>query len=288
MTHCAVLRVHKLRGAGRVMVAAAHNKRAAQAEHGARGHINPQRTALNEVLHGLPSPEAVAQHARDLMAAAGITKLRKDAVRAVEWLFTLPVNHGVDDSRFFVDCAQWVARHFGGRANLLCADIHRDEAAPHCHVLVLPLMDGKMNGSAAVGGKSKLAALKNDFYDTVAKGYGLKREGATLNAALKHQAAALVLQRFHADADAALASAAWPAIREAIERDPRPFMEILGIDPPQRKLRTVAQVFTSRGKGGKVEPAHRPTIKPVTKATRKAYRLCKPATNNADTEAYAL
>jgi hypothetical protein len=266
------------------MVAAAHNKRAAQAEHGARGHINPQRTALNEALHGLPSPEAVAQHARDLMAAAGITKLRKDAVRAVEWLFTLPVNHGLDDSRFFVDCAHWVARHFGGRANLLCADIHRDEAAPHCHVLVLPLMGGKMNRSAAVGGKAKLAALKSDFYDTVAKGYGLKRESAPLNAALKHQAAALVLQRLNQDADAALVSGAWQAIRDAIERDPRPFIEVLGIDPPARKLRTVAQVFTSTGKGAKTETVHKPVAKPVC----KPYRLRKPAPSGMNTEAYAL
>jgi Plasmid recombination enzyme len=100
MTHCAVLRVSKLQGNGRVMIAAAHNKRAAQDEHGARGHINPQRTALNEALHGLPSSKAVAQHARDLMAAAGITKLRKDAVRAIEWVFSLPLQHGLDDRRF--------------------------------------------------------------------------------------------------------------------------------------------------------------------------------------------
>ena len=164
-----------MQGAGKIKTAAAHNKRTIQAELGARGHINPLRTALNEALCGLASPEAIAQHANDRMAAAGISKLRKDAVRAVEWLFSLPANHGINDRRFFADATQWVADNFGGVDNLLCADIHRDEAAPHCHVLVLPLMGGKMRGSAAVGGRGKLKALKNDFYDKVAKGYGLSR-----------------------------------------------------------------------------------------------------------------
>jgi Plasmid recombination enzyme len=267
MTHCAVVRVAKLQGAGKVKAAAAHNKRTIQAELGARGHINPLRTTLNESLHGLASPDAIATYANDRMAAAGITKLRKDAVRAVEWLFSLPANHAIDDTRFFAGCVQWVADNFGGAGNLLCADIHRDEAAPHCHVLVLPLIDGKMNGSAAVGGRAKVKALKEDFHNKVAKGYGLRRETGKLQGAQKNEAVAMVLKRLNEDADPALVSAVWQYVREAIGNDPRPYMQALGLELPQRPLRrTMAQIFTSKGKGAKVEPVYQPVTKPRTQS----------------------
>lgn len=99
------MRVSKLQGADKVKVVAAHNKRTIQTELGARGHINPLRMASNESLHGNASPEAIALYASDRMAAAGITKLRKDAVRAAEWVFSLPAHHRIDYRRFFVDCA---------------------------------------------------------------------------------------------------------------------------------------------------------------------------------------
>ena len=46
-------------------------------------------------------------------------------------------------------------------------------------------------------------------------------------------------------------SQAWDAIREAIERDPRAFAAVLGVEvaAPARKLRTMAQIFTSKGRG---------------------------------------
>jgi hypothetical protein len=51
--------------------------------------------------------------------------------------------------------------------------------------------------------------------------------------------------------DSALQSAAWGNIRAAIENDPRPFLMTYGIelDAPVKKLKTMAQIFTSKGKG---------------------------------------
>lgn len=277
MTHCAVLRVAKLTGAGKIRLAAAHNKRAIQAELGARGHIDPQRTVLNESLHGPSNPEAVAKRANDLMAAAGVTKLRKDAVRALEWLFSLPANNGLDERQYFVDAMAWVAANFGGVDNLLCADIHRDEAAPHCHVLVLPLFNGKMQGSDAVGGPGKLKALRSDFYATVAKRYGLGGEPKALQGALKHEAVTMVLERLNADADAVLCSAVWQPVRDAIGHDPGAFLAALGLQPPRRKLRrNMTQIFTSKGKGRVVEVQSKP------------YRVCKGAIAPVGVEPYAL
>jgi len=38
-----------------------------------------------------------------------------------------------------------VKLNFAGE--LLSFDIHKDEAAPHAHAVILPLIDGKMQGS---------------------------------------------------------------------------------------------------------------------------------------------
>jgi hypothetical protein len=253
MMPCAVLTVKKLKGAGIITKAAQHNKRAEQAELGSRRHIDPSLSCRNVSLHGLATPKAIADYARERMEAAGIGKLRKDAVRAIEWLFSLPAGHGIDDHAYFRDAMQWVAAQSGGLDNILCADIHRDEAQPHCHVIVLPLVGGKMVGSDMLGGRAKLAALKNDFHAKVAKSYGLRREAGKLQGALKHEAMHLVLARLNQGADAALQSQAWQAIRLAVEANPRPFLAALGLEEPQRKLRSMAQVFTSQGKGAKQE-----------------------------------
>jgi Plasmid recombination enzyme len=254
MMPSAVLMVEKLKGTGFINKAAQHNKRAQQAELGARQHIDAGLSHCNASLHGLATPAEIAGYARERMEAAGVGKLRKDAVRAIEWVFSLPAGHGIDEDAYFRDAMLWVAAQSGGLDNVLCADIHRDEAQPHCHVIVLPLIDGRMVGSDLLGGRAKLAALKNDFHAKVAKGYGLRREAGKLQGAMKHEAVHMVLDRLKQSADAALDSRAWQAIREAVLANPRPFLLALGLDEPQRKLRTMAQVFTSQGKGAKKEP----------------------------------
>ncbi len=249
MMPCAVLRVAKLKGAGIINKAAQHNKRAQQAELGSRRHIDASLSRFNASLHGLATPTEIASYARERMAKAGVGKLRKDAVLAIEWVFSLPAGHGINDDGYFCEAMLWVAAQSGGLDNVLCADIHRDEAQPHCHVIVLPLIEGKMLGSDLLGGRAKLAALKNDFHAKVAKAYGLRRETGKLQGAMKHDAVQMVLNKLHQSTDAALQSKAWQAIREAVEANPRPFLTTLGLDEPRRKLRTMAQVFTSQGRG---------------------------------------
>lgn len=254
MSGGAMLRVKKLKGTGIVRAATAHNKRTIQAEVGANGSIDPRRSGLNEVLAGPENPEAVALLARDRLQAAGLTKLRKDAVRALEFVVSLPPTHTINDRAFFVACVEWVASRYGGHENILSADIHRDEAAPHLHVLVLPLIDGRMKGSDLLGGRALLAQMHNDFSKQVASPYGLKRSPARLTGKGKVAGVAAVLQQLKATSDAALQSKVWGVIRECAERDPSPFMAALGINhaPTKTKvLRSMTAIFTSKGKGPK-------------------------------------
>lgn len=112
------------------------------------------------------------------MAAAGVAvdKLRKDYTQAVELLFSLPPDTAINTQEYFERCVVWVERHFGA-GNILSADVHRDEAAPHCHVLVLPLVDGQMRGANLLA-LSHVARLRDDFDKEVAKHYGMRRPPA--------------------------------------------------------------------------------------------------------------
>ena len=278
MSGAAFLRIKKLKGGGIITVAARHNKRVIQAEMGATGSIDPTRSRLNYSLAGPAAAGDVGQLAKDLMTAAGVVKLRKDAVMALEVVFSLPPRHTIDDRAYFTDCATWAAHHFGGVT--LSVDVHKDEAQDHCHVLLLPLVKGRMSGSDMLGGKQMLLAMHKQFHLDVAGRYGLSKAPARLTGASKQAAAKAVLQKLRETGDSALQSAAWAAIRAMIESDPMQFVMALGIElkAPAKKLRTMATIFTSKGKGstkdanpiGFTPPAKRQTLCSVGFASKPA------------------
>jgi len=249
------LRLAKLTGGGIVRRAARHNRRVIQAELGASGSIDPTRTHLNETLTGPPTADDVATLARDLMREAGIDKTRKNAVLALEIIFSLAPNHGLDERAYFTDCVRWAGDKFSGAQNILSADIHRDEAAPHCHVLILPLVAGRMVGSDLVGSRKTLRDTRQNFHSTVGSRYGLAKAPPRPVGATKAAAAAKVLEKLRTGLDGALKSVIWPQLRSNIEQDPGPYMVALGIDVdrPSKRMKTMEEIFISPGRGPKVE-----------------------------------
>lgn len=243
-------RVNKIKGAGIIKKAARHNKRQIQRELGAASHIHAHLMKLNEVIYGPPTADNVTELAERLMAEAGVTKLRKDAVKALEAVFSLPINHRLDDKAYFKHCTKWFIKTYGGV--LLSADIHRDESAPHCHVLMLPLIEGRMRGNAAFGKKPEHAARVNAFFRDVASLYGLKRPNAKASTKDKEDTAYEVIKALRGSNDPALKSVAWHAIRQSIEADPMRYAAALGIgnkEKAPKPAKTMAQIFTSKGKG---------------------------------------
>jgi hypothetical protein len=247
------MRVEKLKRSGIVTVAARHNKREIQAEIGAAGSIDPARSHLNYHLAGPPTAEAVAQLAKDLMSAAGV-KMRKDMVLGIEAVFSLPVGTALDTRVYFAACLEWAAVYFGDMANILSFDVHLDEAAPHAHALILPLVDGHMNGGKMVGARSKMLDMHSQFHQAVAKRYGLRRAPAKLKGDAKNRAAAQVLAYLRETGDTALQSRAWPNIRACMEADPLPFLLALGlVTEPAKPVRPFVDYVTSTGKGPRRE-----------------------------------
>ena len=244
-----LLRLGTIKGKHGVLVAMKHNKRTLQSERGASANIDATRTSLNYSIASENTPEAIALHAKMQMLKANIEP-RKNQVMAVEIIFSLPIDRHFQDTKpLFTACYGWVKETFAGE--LLSFDVHLDESAPHAHAVLLPLIDGKMQGRKLMGDRGNLMRLINKFHVEVARHYGLSRsDRARLNNADKQTIEKLVLLRLKSDA--AMQSSVWACFRDAIHNDPLPYAQMLSIQLPLAttvKSKTFVQIMTSKGKG---------------------------------------
>jgi len=251
-----VVRFKKQKEPQSVRIAADHNKRARFFYEQGHEHA-PEGGQLiarkNEKLWGPDTPEEVADLARSLMSQHAVKKLRKDAVRAVEVLLSLSPRHCIDDAAFFTDSMHWFAQRFGGIENLLAADIHRDEAQDHIHMLFLPVLDGRMVGSQMVGGRGKIKGCKLSFNEEICRQYGVRVLMVdSLSRQEKAIASRAVQECLVAARDPVSTSLVWDAIRSSIENQPEPYLPLLGLNTSmfrqQRTIRGAVPIFAGTGK----------------------------------------
>lgn len=117
-------------------------------------------------------------------------KVRKNAVLAVEHVITASpetfgyyvketegkkVLHGnVEEWRDFERSAtEWLIKRYG-HDNLVNLTVHKDEATPHIHAVVVPILDGKLNCRGYLGGREKLSEMQTSFAQAV-EHIGLQR-----------------------------------------------------------------------------------------------------------------
>lgn len=245
-----LLRLGTIKGKSGLLAALKHNKRTLQNERGASANINHTKTSLNYSLTGNDAPESIDMHAKIQMIKAGIDTPRKNGVMAVEVLFSLPIDrHNQDTRPFFEDCHKWILKTFAGE--LLAFDVHLDESAPHAHAVMLPLIDGKMQGNSLIGNTGNLMRLINQFHLEVAKNYGLSRgDKKRLSYLDKESVEKLVLTSLKSDP--VMRSSVWACVRDSIHKDPLPFAQMLSIEP-KRPLTKPVKSFVdhkrSKGKG---------------------------------------
>lgn len=242
-----IFRLAAMKGKSVILDALKHNKRTLQAERGAGANINASKSHLNYSLTGSNTPEAIDRYAKVQITKAGIDRLRINQVMGVEVLFSLPIDRHTQDTRqFFTDCFEWVKLNFEGE--LLSFDIHLDESAPHAHAVILPLVDGKMQGSQMIGNKGNLMRLINQFHKDVARHHGLSRsESKQLSAMDKRSLSKLVLMKLKTDS--VMKSSIYPYVRDLIVKDPLPFAQTLSITPTLKKMVTKSFVDHKRSKG---------------------------------------
>lgn len=209
------LRLATIAGSGKFLAAARHNKRALQNERGSAGHIDPALSHLNYPLLELATPEEVYQRAKMMMHTAGLAKLRKNGVAAIEIIFSLPAHSQIEHHTYFVDCTDWAATQFG-RENLLSSDVHLDEAAPHCHVLVLPLRGGRMQGSDVMGDRQAMLKRQASFYEAVSSRHGLTKPlvKQRVGNAQQQLLDAAVMAHLMQTSDVCQKSVLWPLARD--------------------------------------------------------------------------
>jgi hypothetical protein len=233
MSHAQFLRIKKLTGKAIVQVAAKHNHREIASEIGvARGsHIDPGRIGDNIILRGYDTAAEVARMAQTLMDQASVKALRKDAVRALEIIFSLPTESVIEHRQYFEDSVIWAERYFD--APVISAIIHNDESVPHCHVLLLPLVGGRMIGSDLMGNRTKLQALQADFHAQVGRAYGLTRQTPQkrLSAAVRRSAVDSAYRTL--EANSGLNAAVLRVLVEPHVNNPEPLLLVLNLDLPK-------------------------------------------------------
>jgi len=245
MTMGYALTIKRLYGPAIVRVAAKHNLREIAAEIGADGHIDPARIADNFILRGADTAHGVANLAKSLMDAAGAVKFRKTSVMALELLFMLPAATTINPRQYFEQATTWAESHFG--VPVLSAVVHLDEGAPHCHLLLLPLVNGRMGGSDLHGGKAKLWAMQTNFHDQVGALYGLARQTPQKQHSAAVRSAAIELARDCLQANSALTDAVIDALLRPHAKDPAPLLSVLGITmpAPKTKNKSFAAIMTA-------------------------------------------
>lgn len=232
-----------------VRVAAMHNLREIQAELGASAasSINPARMHLNYQLRGPATADEVVGLALALLDNAGVQTLRRDACMALELVVSLPAATAIDHREYFAAAVAWADAYFN--VPILSAAVHLDEAAPHCHILLLPLVGGRMQGGALAGGPAKIRAMLADFQQQVAQRFGLTHQprAKRLSKPNRDAAGRMVLDALRARPERLSESAMRDALIAALGSQAETLLALLGLSMPatKAKAKSFAAIMTA-------------------------------------------
>ncbi|WP_373989440.1 plasmid recombination protein [Duganella sp. BuS-21] len=232
-----------------VRVAALHNLREIQAELGANATsgINPARMHLNYQLRGPATADDVAGLALALLDNAGVQSLRRDACMALELVVSVPADTTIDHRAYFSAAVAWADAHFN--VPILSAAVHLDEAAPHCHILLLPLVAGRMQGGALAGGPAKIRAMLADFQQQVAQRFGLTHQprAKRLSKPNRDASGRMVLDALRARPERMSEPGMRDALISALGSQAETLLALLGLSMPttKEKAKSFADIMTA-------------------------------------------
>lgn len=241
MKHDQVLRIGSLNEKKKrkcILSAAKHCLRELPAE----AHIDSDRSQLNRVLHGPETAAEVSRRAKEMMDAAGIKPRAVNTILGVEVLVCLPVGFDGDAMAFFSDALAWADEFF--QVPILSAIVHFDEAAPHMHIIMLPIVDGKLNGRKVMGDMARIQAMQGDFSASVGSKYGMRRKTAQKRDKAERRAAAMhILDAIVANPALLNGGQVKSLLLDAIAQNLDAFAASAGVVLPKPKAKPSKQTF---------------------------------------------
>lgn len=115
---------------------------------------------------------------------SSVEHIRSNAVHAIEFVMTASPTYFRENptawgefkapmlSNFIKAATEWAQNYFG--ENLISMTLHLDQATPHIHALVIPLVSGKLNCRELYGRKARLKELQASYAKAMAP-LGLER-----------------------------------------------------------------------------------------------------------------
>lgn len=207
------------KGNNSALIAARHNLR----ELPPARHIQTSRTELNSVLKGPDSAQGVGVLYRSILQHHEIHSRRKNAVDLIEAIVSLPTLAHDHEQRYFKAALHWTEQEFGAD-NVISATIHQDEGAPHLHLLIMPLVNGRMRGSEMVGSPSQLKNRNRRFFEALHPFFDHD------NWLSKEEVSHFCISHLHQHKDPMLQSQYAPECLELIKDNPYPiYRQIKGL-----------------------------------------------------------
>jgi hypothetical protein len=228
MTESVLIHVSKIKSREILKEALKHNLRMIERELVPGSHIDPGKSHANLVIDGGTDPAEMAKATVSEIIQATERPLRKNGVVAVEVVFSLPVNTSVNVDSFFKETVDWLKDYWN--CPLVSAVVHKDEANPHLHAIVLPLRNGRMAGSALVGFKPELAAMKRSHHEAVGSHCGLTLV-ESVPRFRRYTAAKDIVTRLQLNPSWLSHPSILAALLNAVAARPAELMSVLGIEP---------------------------------------------------------
>ena len=253
-----VFRISSIKSIYQLRSALKHNKREIQAELGVLGNINPKLMKENYSLlekHSSSHTLSIVKNSISTYQTNVGRRIRSDAVLAIEVMFSLPIHRNdIDHKSYFEECLKWGSRVFKP-AEIMSAEVHLDESNPHMHAIFFCVTPSQLLGNGLKGNKQKFADRQNDFHNNVAQKYGLSIPSPKIKKADRLKLGKKITSHFEKTNDPVIKSPCYPIVKALIVENPIEFAEMYGISISikPKKMRTMAQIFTSKGKGPKWE-----------------------------------
>ena len=227
-----------------------HNLRLIKAE-GLSFKYNPALSVNNRILGGATTPMQGRAYLEALFAEHELAPRRRDYVQAIELLFTAPPCLNPSVALSYLEASfKWTGDYYGEKM-LINGALHLDEAEPHLHVLVAPLIVGesgyRLGGSLLIKGRAQDAASKA-FNKAVANAYGLRVrtfQEYSDNKPKRIVLAAQVIKYLIASNAPETVGSLWGLIEANINRNPALYAKALGLST----YTNFSDLAASTGKG---------------------------------------